>query len=95
MFIRGKKLNIFLVFITQPYFKVPQNVGLNTTHFVITKIPNKKEFIHHIHYSSDISTKYFIIMDKKYTAKSYSFSVNGTTLSSDNPLRFRKKFFNI
>ena len=43
LFIRGRKLNISLVFITQSYFKVPKDVRLNTTHFFIAKIPNKKE----------------------------------------------------
>ena len=38
LFIRGRTLNIPLVFITQPYFKVPKDVGLNTTHFFIAKI---------------------------------------------------------
>ena len=33
LFIKGKKLNISLVFITQSYFKVPKYVGLNSTHF--------------------------------------------------------------
>ena len=43
LFIRGRKLNIFFVFITQSYFKVPKNVTQNTTQFFITKIPNKRE----------------------------------------------------
>ena len=43
LFIRGKKLNICRVFITQSYFKVPKDVRLNTTHFLISKIPNKTE----------------------------------------------------
>ena len=43
LFIRGRKLNISLVFITQSYFKVPKDVRLNTTHFFIAKIPNKIE----------------------------------------------------
>ena len=38
LFIRGRKLNNSLVFITQSYFKVPKDVKLNTTHFFITKI---------------------------------------------------------
>ena len=42
-FIRGRKLNSSLVLITQSYFKVPKDVRLNTTRFVISKIPNKKE----------------------------------------------------
>ena len=43
LFIRGRKLNIYRVFITQSYYKVPKNVRLNTTHFFIAKFPNKKE----------------------------------------------------
>ena len=42
LFIRGRKLNISLVSITQSYFKVPKDVRLNTTHSFIAKIPNKK-----------------------------------------------------
>ena len=41
LFIRGRKLNIFLVFITQSYFAVPKNMRLNPTHYFIMKIPNK------------------------------------------------------
>ena len=43
LFIRGRKLKISLVFITQSYFKVPKDVRLNSTHFFIRKIPNKRE----------------------------------------------------
>ena len=43
LFIRGRKLNISLVFITQSYFKVRKDARLNTTHFFIMKIPNKRE----------------------------------------------------
>ena len=43
LFIRGRKLNISIVFITQSYFKVPKDVRINSTHFFITKIPNKRE----------------------------------------------------
>ena len=35
LFIRGRKLNISLVFISQSYFKVPKDVRLNTTHFLL------------------------------------------------------------
>ena len=34
LFIRGRKLNISIVFITQSYFKVPKDVRLNSTHFL-------------------------------------------------------------
>ena len=43
LFIRGRKLNISIVFITQSYFKVPKDVRLNSTHFFIMKIPHKRE----------------------------------------------------
>ena len=43
LFIRGRKLNISLVFITQSYFAVPKNIRLNSTHYFVMKIPNKRE----------------------------------------------------
>ena len=74
LFIRGRKLNISLVFITQSYFKVPKDVRLNTTHFFITKIPNKRELQQiALNHSSDISTKDFINIYKKYTAEPIFF----------------------
>ena len=90
LFIRGRKLNISLVFNTQSYFKVPKDVRLNTTHFFITKIPNKRELqdIAQDH-SSDISTKHFINIYRECTSKPFSFLVMDTTLVSYNPLRFR------
>ena len=96
LFIKRRKLNISLVFITQSYFKVPKDVRLNTTHFLITKIPNKRELQQTaLNQSSNINTKDFIKIHKKYTAEPYSFLVNDTTLASNNPLRFRKNLFNI
>ena len=96
LFIRRRKLNISLVFITQSYIKVPKDVRLNTTHFYITKILNKRELQQiAINHSSDISTKDFIKIYKKCAAKPYSFLVNDAMLASDNPLRFRKYHFNI
>ena len=96
LFIRDRKLNISLVFIMQSYFKVPKDVRLNTTHFFITKIPNKRELQQiTLNHSSDISTKDFIDIYKKCTAEPYSFLVNVTTLASDMPLIFRKNLFNI
>ena len=91
LFIRGRKLIISIVFITQSYFKVPKEVRLNTTHFFIMKIPNKRE-LHKfaLNHSSDINFRDFMKIYKKYNAETYSFLVNDTTLPSDNPLRFRK-----
>ena len=91
LFIRGRKLNISIVFITQSYFKVPKDVRLNSTHFFIMKISNKRELQQiALNHSSDIDFKYFIKIHKKYTKEPYSFLVNNTTLPSDDPLRFRK-----
>ena len=88
---RGRKLNIAIVFITQSYFKVPKDVKLNSTHFFMVKIPNKREFQQiSLNPSSDIGFKDFIKIYEKCTARPYSFLVNDVTLPSDNPLRFRK-----
>ena len=96
LFIRGGKLNISPVFITQSYFNLPKEVRLNTTHFFIMKIPNKRELQQvAISHSSDIDFKDFIKIYKKCTDKPYSFLVNDTTLASDDPLRFRKNLYNI
>ena len=66
LFIRGRILNISLVFITQSYFKVPKDVTLNTTYFFIAKIPNKRELQQiAINRSSDINTKDFANIYKK------------------------------
>ena len=61
LFIRGRRLNISLVFITKSYFEVPKDVRLSTTHFFIMKIPNKRELQQiATNHSSDINTKDFI-----------------------------------
>ena len=91
LFIRGRKLIISLVFITQSYFKILKDVRLNTTHCFISKILNKGELQQiAINHSSDINTKDFTNIYRKYTAEPYSVLVDDTTLASDNPLRFRK-----
>ena len=96
LFIRGRKLNISLAFITQSYFKVPKDVRLNSTHFFIMKIPNKRELQQiALNHSPDINSKDLVKIYKKYTAEPYSFLVNDARLASDNPLRFRKNLFNI
>ena len=94
LFIRSRKLNISIVFITQSYFKVPKDVTLNFRHFFIMKIPNKRELQQiALNHSSDIDFKDFINIYKKCTAEPYSFLVNDTTLPSDDPLRIFRKFF--
>ena len=89
LFIRCRKLNISLVFITQSYFRVPKDARLNCTHFLIMKIPNERE-LQQIALTSEIDFKDFIKIYKKCTAEPYSFLVSDATLKSDIPLRFRK-----
>ena len=66
LFIRGRKLNSSIVFITQSYFKVAKDVRLNSTHFFIMKIPNKRELKQiALNHSSDIN--FLTKMFKKHT----------------------------
>ena len=70
-----------------------KDVRLNSTHFFIMKIPNKRELQQiALNHSSDIDFKNFIKIYKKRTAEPHSFLVNDATLASDNILRFRKIF---
>ena len=68
LFLRERKLNILLVFISQSYFKVPKTVRLNATHYFIMKIPNKRELQEiATNHSSDIDSKDFMKLYKHYT----------------------------
>ena len=70
LLISGRKLNISLAFIAQSYFKVLKDVRLNTTYFLIMKIPNKRELQQiALTHSSDIDFKDFIKVYKKCTDK--------------------------
>ena len=92
LFIRGRQLNISLVFSTKSYFVVPKNIRLNSMDYFIVKIPKKQElqqlqlFIHQIL----ILKTLYINLYKKCTAKTYSFLIIDATLESDNPLHVRK-----
>ena len=74
LFIRGRKLNISLVFLTQSHFKVSKDVRLNSTHFFIMKVPNKRgrqQIV--LNHSSDINFKDFIRVYKNCIGEPYSF----------------------
>ena len=91
LFLRWKKLNISLAFISQSYFKELKTIRLRPTHYFIIKIPNKRELRQiAINHSFDIHFKDLIKLYKDYTKEKYSFLVKDITLLSDNPLRFRK-----
>ena len=93
LFIRCRKLNTSLLFISQSYFSVPKEVRLNSTHYLIMKIHNRRELqeiaINHL---ADIDYKDFLKIYKNCTKEPYSFLTIDTTLPADNSLRFRKNF---
>ena len=88
LFIRCRKLNISLVFITRSYFSVPKYVRLNSTNYLIMKINNKREL-------QDIAIKnygHFIKTYREYK-KEPNFLAIDTTLPASDSLRFRKSLF--
>ena len=91
MFIKDKKLNISIVFITQSFFKMPKDVKLNSTHFFIMKIPNKRELQQiALNHSSDVDFKHSIKIYKKQSILQNHILLYNTFLASDNPLKVRK-----
>ena len=91
LFIRCRKLNIPLVFITQSYFSAPKEVRLNYTHYLMIKIHNKRQLRNiAINYSVDIDYKDFMKIYRKCTSEPYSFLTIDTTLPANDSLRFRK-----
>ena len=94
LFSRCRKLNISLPFITQTYFSVPKDVRLNSTHYLIRKINNKRELQNiAINHSADIDYQDFIKIYRECTKEPYNFLTIDTTLPASDPLRFRKKLF--
>ena len=91
LFIRCRKLNISLVFITQSYFSAPKEVRLNSTHYLIIKIHNKRELQQiAINHSGDTDYKDFMKIYRKCTSEPYYFLTIDSTLPANNSLRFRK-----
>ena len=74
IFIRGRKLNICFVFITQSYFAMPKGIRLHSTYYFIMKIPNKQELQQiAFNHSSNIDFKNFMNLYKKCNAKTIFF----------------------
>ena len=93
LFIRCRKLNISLVFIIQSYFSVPKDARLNSTHYLIMKIHNKRELQQiAINRSADIDYKDVLKIYRNCTDKPYSFLTIDTTLPANNLMRFRNNF---
>ena len=85
MFIRCRKLNTSLVFITQSCFSVPKDVRLNSTHYLIMKINNKRELQNiAINDSADIDYNSFMKIYREYTKEPYSFLTIDTTLPAND-----------
>ena len=90
LFIGCKKVNISLVFITQSYFSVPKDVKLNSTHYLIKRINNRKKLQNIvINHSVDIDYNDFMRIYRECTRETYSFLTMDTTLSAGDPLRLR------
>ena len=87
LFIRCRKLNISLVFITQFHFSDPKEVRLNSTHYLIMKIHNRRELQQiAIDHSTDIDYK------DLYRLEPYSFLTINTTLPAIGLMKFRTNF---
>ena len=66
--LRGRTLNILLVFISRSYFKVPKTIKLNETNYFIMKIYNKRELQQIVsNHLSDIDFKNFMKLYKDYS----------------------------
>ena len=93
LFIRCRKLNISIVFMTQSYFRTPKDAILNSTHYVIMKIQSRKELQNIAQENSGhIGFKDFLKIHKDYTSEHCSCMIINTTVPSGNPMRFRKNF---
>ena len=91
LFIRCRKLNISIVFITKPYFRTPEDARLNSTHYILTKMGNKKELKSiaeensgHLHF------KDFLKIYNYCTNKPYSFMMVDTRPTAR--VTFKKNF---
>ena len=94
LFIRCRKINKSLAFINHSYFSVQKEIRLNSTHYFIMKINNKRELQNiAINHSADIDYKDFIKTYRECTKEPYNFLTIDTTLSSSNLKRFRKNLF--
>ena len=74
LFIRCRKINISIVFITQSYFRTPKDARLSSTHYILMKIGNKKELkIIAEENSGHLDFKAFLKIYNYCTNEPYSF----------------------
>ena len=94
LFSRCRKLNISLAFITQSYFSVSKDVRLNSMHYLIMKISNRKELQSiAINHYADVDYNDVVRIYRECIKKPYSFLTTDFTLLASDPLRFRKNLF--
>ena len=94
LFIRCRKLNISLVFITQSYSSVPKDVRLNAIHYLIMKINNKRQLQNiTINHSANIDYQDFMKICGECTKEPFNFLTIDTMLPASDPLRYRKNLF--
>ena len=91
LFIRCRKLNISIVFITQSYFRTPKYARLNSTHYILMKIGNKKELKSIAEENSgNLDFKDFLKIYNYCTKEAYSFMLVDTR--STSLVTFKKNF---
>ena len=91
LFIRYRKLNISIVFITQSYFRTPKVARLNATHYILMKIGSKKEFKNIAEENSGhLDFKDFLKIYNYRTKEPYSFMMIDTRPNATMP--FKKNF---
>ena len=94
LFSRCRKLNISLVFIIQSYVSVSKDVRLNSIHYLIMKISNRKELQSiEINHYADVDYNDVVRICRECIKKPYSFLTTDTTLLASDSLRFRKNLF--
>ena len=87
LIIRCRKINISIVFNTKSYFFVPKDVRLNSIHYLIMIINNKRELQSiAINHSADIDCQDFIKIYRECTQEPYNVLTTDTTLPASDPL---------
>ena len=91
LFYRARKINVSIVFITQSYFRALKDARLNSMHYILMKINNKKELKRIAEEKSGhLDCKDFLKIYNYCTRKPYSFILIDTRPTATIP--FKKNF---
>ena len=89
-----QKIKYFTFFITQSYFAVPKDVRINSTHYLIMKINNRRELQSiAINHSAENDYNDFMKIYRECTREPYSLLTIDTALPARDPLSFKKNLF--